>query len=239
MKKTCSICKNQLDMGVTRIVRTKGKDWVCRNCLSKANISVMVAQGKTAEEIATQIYNSPNNTVVLSSNKPSIQKIKEKNEVKSNNDILYALKGANGQLYVYENKIEISRKGVSGLFWQGIKGSKTIPISQIKSIEIKPARLTMGYIQFGIGGGSESRGTLKDAHSDENTVTFSTTKDNIIAQNIKSYIETHIVRQNKVLNTINSPTSNADEIKKYKELFDEGIITLEEFEAKKKQLLGL
>ena len=110
---------------------------------------------------------------------------------------------------------------------------------QIKSIEIKPARLTMGYIQFGIGGGSESRGTLKDAHSDENTVTFSTTKDNIIAQNIKSYIETHIVRQNKVLNTINSPTSNADEIKKYKELFDEGIITLEEFEAKKKQLLGL
>ena len=33
--------------------------------------------------------------------------------------------------------------------------------------------------------------------------------------------------------------SNADEIKKYKELADNGIITQDEFEAKKKQLLGL
>ena len=33
--------------------------------------------------------------------------------------------------------------------------------------------------------------------------------------------------------------SNADELKKYKELLDSGIITQEEFDAKKKQLLGL
>lgn len=35
------------------------------------------------------------------------------------------------------------------------------------------------------------------------------------------------------------PLSNADELKKYKELLDMGIITQEEFDAKKKQLLGL
>ena len=34
-------------------------------------------------------------------------------------------------------------------------------------------------------------------------------------------------------------TSNADELKKYKDLLDQGIITQEEFDAKKKQLLGL
>ena len=33
--------------------------------------------------------------------------------------------------------------------------------------------------------------------------------------------------------------SSADELKKYKELFDQGIISQEEFDAKKKQLLGL
>jgi len=33
--------------------------------------------------------------------------------------------------------------------------------------------------------------------------------------------------------------SNADELKKYKDLLDAGIITQEEFDAKKKQLLGL
>ena len=35
------------------------------------------------------------------------------------------------------------------------------------------------------------------------------------------------------------PQSNADELKKYKDLLDQGVITQEEFDAKKKQLLGL
>ena len=33
--------------------------------------------------------------------------------------------------------------------------------------------------------------------------------------------------------------SRADELKKFKELLDNGVITQEEFDAKKKQLLGL
>lgn len=33
--------------------------------------------------------------------------------------------------------------------------------------------------------------------------------------------------------------SSADEIKKFKELLDEGVLTQEEFDAKKKELLGL
>lgn len=40
-------------------------------------------------------------------------------------------------------------------------------------------------------------------------------------------------------NIINTPVSDADELKKYKELLDSGVITQEEFDAKKKQLLGL
>lgn len=49
-------------------------------------------------------------------------------------------------------------------------------------------------------------------------------------------------RQNKqtVTTTIKEVSqSNADELKKFKELLDSGIISQEEFEAKKKQLLGL
>ena len=37
----------------------------------------------------------------------------------------------------------------------------------------------------------------------------------------------------------NSNMSTADELKKFKELFDQGVITQEEFDAKKKQILGL
>ena len=52
-----------------------------------------------------------------------------------------------------------------------------------------------------------------------------------------------IDRQRKTTdNTVSkqeAPQSSADELKKYKELLDGGVITQEEFDAKKKQLLGL
>ncbi len=44
--------------------------------------------------------------------------------------------------------------------------------------------------------------------------------------------ETNVVKQE-------IPKSNADELKKFKDLLDNGVITQEEFDEKKKQLLGL
>ena len=38
---------------------------------------------------------------------------------------------------------------------------------------------------------------------------------------------------------VQQAVSTADELKKFKELLDMGVITQEEFDAKKKQLLGL
>jgi hypothetical protein len=48
-----------------------------------------------------------------------------------------------------------------------------------------------------------------------------------------------ISRQNRKAPVQASNQSNADEMKKYKELLDSGVISQEEFDAKKKQLLGL
>lgn len=56
------------------------------------------------------------------------------------------------------------------------------------------------------------------------------------AQRVLSLLD--IITNNSSL-TVDSSTSAADEIKKYKNLLDEGIITQEEFDAKKKQLLNL
>lgn len=39
--------------------------------------------------------------------------------------------------------------------------------------------------------------------------------------------------------TVKAPESSSDELKKYKELLDSGVITQEEFDAKKKQILGI
>lgn len=55
-------------------------------------------------------------------------------------------------------------------------------------------------------------------------------RDTIAANNSASPSETSVVAVN---------SSSADEIRKYKNLLDEGIITQEEFDSKKKNLLGL
>ena len=43
----------------------------------------------------------------------------------------------------------------------------------------------------------------------------------------------------EVVVVANPQSTSADELKKYKELLDTGVISQEEFDAKKKQLLGL
>ena len=154
------------------------------------------------------------------------------------NDIKYTIKGINGQVYVNENKVEITRKGVFAFANHGMKGNKTIPISSIRSIQIKKAGLTAGYIQFGIGGSLESRGGIQAANYDENTVTFGNV-DNKTATQIKEYIESLIYNNSNSQGNIIQVTSDADELLKFKKLLDDGVITQEEFDVKKKQILNL
>jgi hypothetical protein len=96
--------------------------------------------------------------------------------------------------------------------------------------------MTNGYIQFGFFGGTEAKGGLFQATRDENSVMFTAAQHNTF-QRIKSAIE-------EQRNKLNSPKSNAtnsgiDDLEKLANLRDKGILTEEEFVAKKKQILGL
>jgi hypothetical protein len=151
---------------------------------------------------------------------------------------LYILNGTDGQLELYEDKIIIKRKGMLSKMTQGFfKGDKTIYLKQISGIQLKlSGNFVSGYIQFTIPGGNENTKGIWSATKDENTVFF-TKKNNELAQKIKAKIEELQSSMNS--GTVIQQTSTADEIKKFKELLDEGVITEEEFNQKKKQLLGL
>lgn len=69
--------------------------------------------------------------------------------------------------------------------------------------------------------------------------TFNVCVDKNQAKNILSNIQQALDSVKLTTSTPASSVSNADEILKYKSLLDSGIITQEEFYAKKKQLLGL
>jgi len=226
MKKTCAICNKECNMGTKNIIKVIDNEWICRDCIQKANLSVLKASYMHKKDILARM------------DEKSRASYEERHPIIENGTPKYTLKGDNGQLYVYENKVEITRKGVLAFAFQGLKGTKTIPISEIKSIQIKKGGFVQGYIQFGVAGGVENRKGAEDATRDENTVTFSSPQ-NGLAEEIKYYIESIMLNQSNNQRTVVQQTSDADEILKFKQLLDAGIITQEEFNAKKKQLLGL
>jgi hypothetical protein len=150
--------------------------------------------------------------------------------------------GVHGSIELVGNKIIIKRtKGLMSRLSYGIKGNKEILIKTITSIQFKSAGILNGYIQFSFSGGKDNTGGILDAAGDENTVFF-TKKQQPAFEKLKSIIEEKIEALN---NNNNSQAQQAflvnvaDEIKKLAELKDSGILTEEEFTAKKKQLLGI
>lgn len=58
-------------------------------------------------------------------------------------------------------------------------------------------------------------------------------------EEVAKYVKERVEFYKSARNAPVAASTPADEIKKYKDLLDSGIITQEEFDAKKKQLLGV
>lgn len=147
--------------------------------------------------------------------------------------VLKTAKGINGDLELLENKIRIKRKGLmSGLRH---KGDKEILIKHITSIYFKNAGyITAGYIRFAFMGGQEYKGSFSAAEKDENAITFGPTQKSDFEE-IKSMIETRMAEPERK----EAAGSGINDLDKLAELKEKGIISEEEFNAKKRQILGL
>ena len=149
--------------------------------------------------------------------------------------------GANGILTLYRDRITIKRRGIRGALGHGFfQGVKEIMLSSITAIQLKKAGiLTVGYIQFSVLGGVESRRGLNEAVDDENTVTFDSPQTKT-AEAIKNKIyelQNQAKGNNGVIQNIVNQVSGADEILKYKQLLDAGVLTQEEFDRKKQEIV--
>jgi len=151
--------------------------------------------------------------------------------------ILLSANGHNGQLELLENRIRITRKGSLGFLSHGYSGAREIQIDQISSINFKPAgNFANGYIQFTFLGGTQVKSGIQEASRDENAVIF-LKKHQTDFEKIKDAVEEKI-RDFKAKD-VSKPTMGLDDLSKLAELKNKGIITEEEFQAKKKQILGL
>lgn len=136
---------------------------------------------------------------------------------------------------VDDYNVKIQPKGFMNYMNKGgSKGEKSIPIKSITAIQFKEPGLTTGYVQFAYSGSSETKGGSMSAVKDENSITF-VKKELAKARELVELIESKRHSESSSI----SPSSSADELLKFKELLDAGVLTQEEFDAKKKQLLGL
>lgn len=161
-------------------------------------------------------------------------------------DGLMSLKATNGTIVVYEDRVVIARKGLGSLALQGIKGDRTFFYSDLSGVEYKkPSIMANGYMKFLTSGTIDINakvgmfGSSKQSAADPNTVILRAfdKKVPIESEKIYNFLMKKISDIKKANN--NSGISSADEILKFKKLLENGIISEEEFEAKKKQLLGI
>jgi predicted nucleic acid-binding Zn ribbon protein len=151
--------------------------------------------------------------------------------------ILMKAKGLGGELEFLEDKIRIKRRGGLAFVMHGLKGDKEIFINQISSIQFKKAgTFTNGYIQFAFIGGSEAKGGILQATTDENTLFFNQNNEKEFSK-IKNMIEERIHQLRNPDRTTYKKGLSVDDLEKLAQLKEKGIITEEEFQAKKRQIL--
>ena len=181
------------------------------------------------------------------SGKISFEVMKQEEYNNDTNDIpevrpIYDLTGCRGRsMKVYEDKCIIATKAGIGSFITGnvSDGAKTIYYSDIIGVQLKKAGFQIGYLQLETASGTMNN--KGDNFFNENSFTFEEALNYQIDE-VADYIRKKIEEAKQQKNApvvVAGTVSPAEELKKFKELLDMGIITQEEFDAKKKQLLGL
>lgn len=105
---------------------------------------------------------------------------------------ILSLAGANGQLYIYEDHLEIHREGILARLTH-LKGNKvtSIDYNEISRVKMKPGVLLVsGYFYFERIGYNDDCGLI-DAARDEDCIVFRA-YENATAREIKKYLKSKI-----------------------------------------------
>lgn len=267
MAKTCIYCKKNLGIFDGKINLNDGKS-LCTSCAQKAGIntwsgsSLVAAQNISSQNLIRMIDGKK----PLTSEDMMLVPYREQNKFRIENfvptnrigdliqfsdDTKEFVIGSDDTADIFEYKnivdYELLQNGatiskgsmgsafVGGLLFGtmgavvGAAGSKRVDIDVCTNLSIKitlkDTYRKVCYITFVNG----SLATNSNAYNVAYT----------LAQNCMSYFKVACEMVQEKDSKVVIQNSNADELRKFKELLDDGIISAEEFEQKKKQLLGL
>jgi hypothetical protein len=151
-------------------------------------------------------------------------------------------KGLNGTVRLESDFLTISRKGFMARASVG-KGEKRILLNQLTAVQLKPAGPVInGFIQFTVGGGNESRSRFgsqtRNAAEDENSVIFTWAK-RVEFEALRDAVERAMAdRHRPQQHAAPATPSIPEQITQLAGLRDAGILSDQEFETKKQELLA-
>jgi hypothetical protein len=146
-------------------------------------------------------------------------------------------RGVNGQITIDGHWLTIERKGFRGRVGHS-KGDRRIPLGSITAVQVRPAgSVANGFIRFTVPGSPELRGGLQNASKDENAVIF-TKKQADDFERVRLAVEDYIVAQRSGGTAVAAAPDIPEQIKKLGELRDQGLLTDDQFEAKRDELLS-
>lgn len=143
--------------------------------------------------------------------------------------------------------VTITRKGLRNLANRGQLGSTKIPYWAIASINYRKSTIFGGKFELNTISGPQHNGglggldpsTAFSAYGSNTAVVFRNGANKEMAE-LRDFVQKKINEAHKPQPVVQqNATDPADEIAKFKKLLDDGTITQEEFDEKKKQLLGL
>jgi hypothetical protein len=147
-------------------------------------------------------------------------------------NMIHEISGGTSSLELYEDYLVIKPSNVQKLGGQ----TQTIPLDSVITISIVKPFLKVPYLQVITSSLQTSKkDNLKGASA--NVVLIQPGKMKI-AEKIRDYIAVYNSEKHNRPNPP-APVGSIDDLRQLAELKDSGIITPEEFEAKKKQILGL
>lgn len=241
----CAVCGKELGLLSGKVKISDGA--VCTNCLSSAGISMLNNAPSYNQQSIKELISARQ---ALVNNFRSTKSVGTYIQVDENNKAFKIGR----DIFAYDNLLSfelledgqsvtkggLGRAVVGGLLFGGVgaivggvtggKKSKGICNSMKLRVSLKNAHTDVVYINFIMTETKTSSFIYKGAQDSAQKCITALETINDVNQN-----SSHIEYANSGVQSV----SAADEIVKFKALLDQGIITQAEFDAKKKELLGL
>jgi membrane protease subunit (stomatin/prohibitin family) len=155
---------------------------------------------------------------------------------------MHTARGLNGRVSFDGHVVAIERRGLWARMTLG-KGTKSFPVTAITGVQLKPAGIVPGFIQFTVPGGNEQTSSFghqsSDAAKDENSVLFGGRRqaDFVAVRDAVQAAVAQVQRRAQAPAPRRAATSVADELAKLAHLLDVGVLTQAEFDGQKAKLL--